>query len=558
MDESNSKTTKESLVQPINEINQNSNNNINNNNNNNNNDNSKINITIKNNNPSTLNQDILLTKAQSNHVTLNLKHEISLEDIISKKGRDIKLGLNARVYENNEKGYNLFEREKEKIYLNTLNNNYDANECLLNEELHALEKDLPLEDNIKQKLSNFSTENFIDHGNKNSSFLNYVNFLNSEETSPKISNSKNSLSNKEKLNNSLASSSAERTSDEKLKSFPSNTKKVSASSNEFDEEDLDDYKDFIISQEKEKTNLNSNSIETSDESNPERKNSHNIFNANPQLFNKEQTSAFIPDSLNSPKSIKRQNPKHDFKLHTELRNLINNQTNLPRVNKSKIKVTIEPTSDSVSLNNEHESSQETEIDRNVSGIVNGGVGSSIKKCKVTTASNYKEPNANLFDKKLNTTNLGIKNSKLANSINLNASTTFLDKESTFLKANNTNKANPHRGSATSNSPLAHVGHINCDDPIEKHAKNCECDNCHLQNEINNEEPKATYSYLKSYFVSMLQPSDNKLAMKLFGSKKGVLKEKLRQQEVGHWIIHPCSNFRLNLFLEFLCKDTSSL
>lgn len=57
------------------------------------------------------------------------------------------------------------------------------------------------------------------------------------------------------------------------------------------------------------------------------------------------------------------------------------------------------------------------------------------------------------------------------------------------------------------------------------------------------EPRATYSYLKSYFVSMLQPSDNKLAMKLFGSKKGVLKEKLRQQEVGHWIIHPCSNFR---------------
>lgn len=57
------------------------------------------------------------------------------------------------------------------------------------------------------------------------------------------------------------------------------------------------------------------------------------------------------------------------------------------------------------------------------------------------------------------------------------------------------------------------------------------------------EPRATYSYLKSYFVSMLQPSDNKLAMKLFGSKKGVLKEKLRQQEVSHWIIHPCSNFR---------------
>ncbi len=57
------------------------------------------------------------------------------------------------------------------------------------------------------------------------------------------------------------------------------------------------------------------------------------------------------------------------------------------------------------------------------------------------------------------------------------------------------------------------------------------------------EPRATYSYIKSYLVSMLQPSDNKLAMKLFGSKKGVLKEKARQQEVSHWVVHPCSNFR---------------
>jgi hypothetical protein len=69
-------------------------------------------------------------------------------------------------------------------------------------------------------------------------------------------------------------------------------------------------------------------------------------------------------------------------------------------------------------------------------------------------------------------------------------------------------------------------------------------NTQINSEIFNDEPKAAaYSYLKYYFVSMLQPSDNKLAMKLFGSKKGVLKEKLRQQEVGHWIIHPCSNFR---------------
>ncbi|RNA21757.1 potassium sodium hyperpolarization-activated cyclic nucleotide-gated channel 2 isoform X5 [Brachionus plicatilis] len=93
---------------------------------------------------------------------------------------------------------------------------------------------------------------------------------------------------------------------------------------------------------------------------------------------------------------------------------------------------------------------------------------------------------------------------------------------------------------------------------KKNLNECDCETCANllkdfmgkpgQDLFNNEssdfsEPKATYSYLKSYFVSMLQPSDNKLAMKLFGSKKGVLKEKLRQQEVGHWIIHPCSNFR---------------
>ena len=85
-------------------------------------------------------------------------------------------------------------------------------------------------------------------------------------------------------------------------------------------------------------------------------------------------------------------------------------------------------------------------------------------------------------------------------------------------------------------------------------------NTHINNaDILNDEPKAAaYSYLKYYFVSMLQPSDNKLAMKLFGSKKGVLKEKLRQQEVGHWIIHPCSNFRqvfnLNKFDKKLLID----
>lgn len=33
------------------------------------------------------------------------------------------------------------------------------------------------------------------------------------------------------------------------------------------------------------------------------------------------------------------------------------------------------------------------------------------------------------------------------------------------------------------------------------------------------------------------------AMKLFGSKKALMKERIRQKNAGHWIIHPCSNFR---------------
>lgn len=37
--------------------------------------------------------------------------------------------------------------------------------------------------------------------------------------------------------------------------------------------------------------------------------------------------------------------------------------------------------------------------------------------------------------------------------------------------------------------------------------------------------------------------DNKLAMKLFGSKKALMDERARQKESGLFIIHPCSTFR---------------
>ncbi|KER32402.1 hypothetical protein T265_01461 [Opisthorchis viverrini] len=49
--------------------------------------------------------------------------------------------------------------------------------------------------------------------------------------------------------------------------------------------------------------------------------------------------------------------------------------------------------------------------------------------------------------------------------------------------------------------------------------------------------------LKEQFFSFFQPTDNKLAMKLFGTKNALNREKLRQEQHGKWIIHPCSNFR---------------
>ena len=50
-------------------------------------------------------------------------------------------------------------------------------------------------------------------------------------------------------------------------------------------------------------------------------------------------------------------------------------------------------------------------------------------------------------------------------------------------------------------------------------------------------------FLKDQIISFFQPSDNKLAMKLFGNKNALMKEKQRQKAAGNWVVHPCSNFR---------------
>ncbi|KAL8566275.1 hypothetical protein ACOMHN_056847 [Nucella lapillus] len=62
---------------------------------------------------------------------------------------------------------------------------------------------------------------------------------------------------------------------------------------------------------------------------------------------------------------------------------------------------------------------------------------------------------------------------------------------------------------------------------------------HTQNELKT----SPTSFLKEQILAFFQPSDNKLAMKLFGNKNSLMKEKMRHKSVGNWVIHPCSNFR---------------
>ena len=53
----------------------------------------------------------------------------------------------------------------------------------------------------------------------------------------------------------------------------------------------------------------------------------------------------------------------------------------------------------------------------------------------------------------------------------------------------------------------------------------------------------TGSHVRDHFAAFFQVSDNKLAMKLFGNRLSLEKEKRRHLAVGHWVIHPCSSFR---------------
>jgi len=53
--------------------------------------------------------------------------------------------------------------------------------------------------------------------------------------------------------------------------------------------------------------------------------------------------------------------------------------------------------------------------------------------------------------------------------------------------------------------------------------------------------------IREKIMSLFQPSDNKLAMKLFGNRNAVMKERLRQRAANIWVIHPCSDFRYVIY-----------
>ena len=65
---------------------------------------------------------------------------------------------------------------------------------------------------------------------------------------------------------------------------------------------------------------------------------------------------------------------------------------------------------------------------------------------------------------------------------------------------------------------------------------------------NSVSSEAKPNWVRNQLQNIFAPTDHKLAMKLFGSKKALMKERVRQKEIGHWIIHPCSSFRLNFSL----------
>ena len=59
----------------------------------------------------------------------------------------------------------------------------------------------------------------------------------------------------------------------------------------------------------------------------------------------------------------------------------------------------------------------------------------------------------------------------------------------------------------------------------------------------------------TFFKGLFHVHDNKIALKLFGSKNGIYKEDERLKQCGYCVIHPCSKFR-SVFVRFMIKVDS--
>jgi len=76
----------------------------------------------------------------------------------------------------------------------------------------------------------------------------------------------------------------------------------------------------------------------------------------------------------------------------------------------------------------------------------------------------------------------------------------------------------------------------------------ECGYHGLETNVDGDDPrkreKSSCAWtMRSVLMALFEPAENKLAMKLFGNRNALMKERLRQRATKNWVIHPCSYFR---------------
>lgn len=144
-----------------------------------------------------------------------------------------------------------------------------------------------------------------------------------------------------------------------------------------------------------------------------------------------------------------------------------------------------------------------------------------KKGRLDAGTQYYSPSSSMDTEQASLTEMGAMNRKAKMSLNI-PEAGHLVTQSSETGSENAGSTMPTEGQIPLNAAAMADGHVE---------------------ELCDPSKQSTSSYLKEQFFAFFQPSDNKLAMKLFGSKSALNKEKRRQQQHGKWIIHPCSSFR---------------